>query len=268
MNIHTAIERITPAQAERYLERNTINRKMKENHILRIASDMAEGRWHVNGSSIVFNSDGTLLDGQHRLAAVVRSGVPVDMLVVRGVSKAAMTTIDANVARSAGDVAHMQGHANTNHLVGVIRLIISLKANNSSTGLTASTGAVMEFLRMHPRLADSVIVATKFNRTLPVSPVAAWHYLAFYIGGFIGDVERAVGVMETGIPAYENDAIHVFRERAIRDRSAMQGGVANRMRGFWTLALAWNDFHKREPRSLCRIQPTEIKINGVDYSKL
>lgn len=268
MNIHTTIERITPAQAERYLERNEHNRSLRVRHVEKLASDIQEGRWHLNGSSIVFNGDGTLLDGQHRLAAIVQAGVPVDMLIVRGVSKAAMATIDANISRKASDVASLRGYTHVNHLTGTVRLIMSVKTRNSRIGEMISTGAIMDFLRKHPHLQDSVIATYGLGKAVPITPVAAWHYMAFYIGGFCDDVNAAMSVFATGIPHYPNDAIHVFRERYLKDRSGMQGGVNKRMAGFWTLALAWNDFCRRQPRSLCRLQTSEVKIDGVDYDKL
>lgn len=268
MPIHTAIERITPAQAETYLALNTTNRKMRELHVDKLADDIAEGRWHINGSSIVFNGDGTLLDGQHRLAAIVKSGVPVEMVVVRGVSKAAMATIDANIPRKANDVAAMRGYSNTAQLVGTVRLLIILKTGSVRNGERVSHGAIMEFLRMHPHLQDSVTLAARLQKTLPVTIIAAWHYLTFYIGGMHDDVTRAVGVLESGIPAYSGDAIHVFRERALKDRKSLQGSLSNRVRAIWTLALAWNDFHARLPRSLCRLQQAEVLFDGVDYAKL
>lgn len=268
MNIHTAIERITPAQAERYLERNTTNRKMRTNHVYKLASDMEQGRWQVNGSSIVFNGDGTLLDGQHRLAAVIHSGVPVDMLVVRGISKAAMATIDANIARKASDAAYMAGYANTNVLTGAVRILLNVRDGVVAKADWASTGTIMEFLRMHPHVQDSVNTAYRMHRILPATTIAAWHYLAFYVCGFEEQASRAVSVMETGIPTYPNDPIHAFRERAIKDKKVLVGGISTRMRALWTLTNAWNDFLTGEPRQLCRIQQSAVKMTGLDIKKL
>lgn len=268
MNITTTVERITPAQAERYLEHNTTNRPMRQKHVDKLASDITEGRWRLNGSTIVFNGDGTLLDGQHRLAAVIKSGAPVELVVVRGVSKAAMATIDANITRKPSDVAAMRGYANANQLIGTARLLISVKSGVATDGDKASAGSLMELLQRNPHLQDSVATAFRFSRTLPVTSVAAWHYLAFYIGGFHDDVNAAMKVLETGIPHYENDPMHVFRERSIKDRQSMLGSIVKRMYGLWTISLAWNDFHRRMPRSLCRLQTNEIPLAGVDYSKL
>ena len=55
---------------------------------------MQNGEWKLNGKSICFDWNGRLLNGQHRLSAVVRSGVPLTTLVVRGLDPALVPTQD------------------------------------------------------------------------------------------------------------------------------------------------------------------------------
>lgn len=80
------VEMITPEKAMEYLERNTANyRKLSMAKVLPMAEDMRKGRWQLNGETIVFGMNGTLKDGQHRLKAIVESGVTVPVLVAREV---------------------------------------------------------------------------------------------------------------------------------------------------------------------------------------
>jgi hypothetical protein len=268
MNIHTTVEKITPALAKAYLEANTTNRSMRDRHVQKLASDIANGRWQINGASIVFNGDGTLLDGQHRLAAIVKADVPVEMLVVRGVSKSAMQTIDNNIARSAGDVARLNGFANSNNVVGIARLLMATKTGRMNTTTIISTSEIIDFLHKHPRIQESCHAVEGFKTVMPVTISGTWHYLAFCIGGFSDDVARAVHVLETGIPDFPGDPIHIFRERVLRDRKVIRGNIAVRMQALWTMCAAWNDFVKGEKSALCRVRQTEVRISGVDYSAL
>ena len=75
--IRSQVEMISPKLAQQMLAANTQNRPLRDAATDLMAKDMAEGRWHLNGESIIFSSDGVLTDGQHRLTAVVRSGVTV-----------------------------------------------------------------------------------------------------------------------------------------------------------------------------------------------
>src|SRR5664279_4273925 len=73
------IEVITPSLAATYLEANIKNRKVKEKAVQRYAADMVAGEWMLTGEAIKFSDEGSLLDGQNRLRAIVMSRTPIPM---------------------------------------------------------------------------------------------------------------------------------------------------------------------------------------------
>jgi len=88
LRIVSAVERITPTIARKYLQMNGNNpRRINKSAIYAYAEDMKAGKWLLNGEAIVFDEEGNLRNGQHRLHAVVKADVGVDFLVVRGVAK-------------------------------------------------------------------------------------------------------------------------------------------------------------------------------------
>lgn len=98
------VMRITPEQAAQVLaENNTKNRKLKNQTVTGLMRAMRDNPNGFNGSSIVFGPDGVLLDGQHRLEAIRRSGQPCTYVVVWGVESKEMATIDTGVVRSFQD---------------------------------------------------------------------------------------------------------------------------------------------------------------------
>lgn len=96
-------ELITPEKAKQYLESNTHNRALRKALVEIYAKDIANGRWRATHQGIAFSSDGRLLDGQHRLAAIVQAMVPVQMLVARGLPPQSQIVMDDHAKRSAGD---------------------------------------------------------------------------------------------------------------------------------------------------------------------
>ncbi len=86
--LKTSVETITPKLAAEYLKKhNTHNyRPLRRSVYKPYAEDMRNNRWELNGEPIVFSLDGTLKDGQHRLAAIVESGKTIEMVVVRDVA--------------------------------------------------------------------------------------------------------------------------------------------------------------------------------------
>lgn len=268
MNIHTTIERITPEQAQHYLEYNTNNRNMRASHVERLSSDILNNRWTMNGSSIVFNGDGTLLDGQHRLAAIVKAGLPVEMLVVRGVSKNAMPTIDANLSRTAADAINLLGVKNATRVAAAARMLLTLKVNEIGSTRKRSNTEIIEFIQKHPMLAECATVVEDTADVMPQSIIVPWYYMAFYLSGQQVKADTAHSVLATGIPAYDGDPIHIFRERVIRMETGLKSSHRSRAILMWTLIASWNDFVKGEQLKICKLRQSAVQMAGVDYSKI
>lgn len=102
-------ELITPAKAERYLNKNKANRHLRSGVAERYASDMKAGRWTKCPVPIAFYEDGDIADGQHRLFAIVDSGASISFLVVRGLSREDGLNLDTGVGRTLVDNARISG---------------------------------------------------------------------------------------------------------------------------------------------------------------
>jgi hypothetical protein len=101
--VQAKIELITPELAAKYLDGNTNNRPLRKCVVAAYAADMKAGNWKLTHQGIGLASDGTLLDGQHRLAAIVESGIAVKMMVIQGIEKETVIAMDDHAKRSAGD---------------------------------------------------------------------------------------------------------------------------------------------------------------------
>ena len=85
---------LTPEEATRLLEHNTLNRPLNDTHVKRIATQIIEGKWRFIGDTIKISDDDAVLDGQHRLWAVVESKISVETILVKGIKREAFATID------------------------------------------------------------------------------------------------------------------------------------------------------------------------------
>jgi len=75
---------VTPEMAKDWLEKyNKRNRKPSPMYVSIIAREIREGRWIETNATIGFDTEGFISDGQTRLAAIVLSGIPVRLHVVR-----------------------------------------------------------------------------------------------------------------------------------------------------------------------------------------
>ncbi|WP_321792804.1 hypothetical protein [Caballeronia sp. J97] len=118
---------VSPALAERWLGSNHGNRFVKPRLVRYYAQQMKSGRWRLNGECIKFATDGSMIDGQHRLNGVVQSGVTVEMEVRVGLDRDAALTVDTGAARTAADVMSMRGltHWEADALGAAIKLLVN-----------------------------------------------------------------------------------------------------------------------------------------------
>lgn len=94
---------ITPAVAAAWLEANKSNRPVRRKHVSFLADEIKRGNWKVNGQAIIIAENEDILDGQHRLLAVIESGKAIDTLVIYGVEREAFSTIDTGAVRTSSD---------------------------------------------------------------------------------------------------------------------------------------------------------------------
>jgi hypothetical protein len=95
------IETITPETAEDYLAANRGNRNIVQSHVAAMARDIAHGHWMFNAQPICFSRSGRLLNGQHRLSAVLEAGQPIEVMVMRGLPEEAFETYDKQAKKPA-----------------------------------------------------------------------------------------------------------------------------------------------------------------------
>jgi hypothetical protein len=102
----STIVKITPEIAADWLENRNLgkNRKLSLRTAGRYAKAMSDGRWMVTHQGIAFDSDGFLIDGQHRLRAVVLAGMSVEMFVAVGFDSGTFAILD--IARRRQPVPH------------------------------------------------------------------------------------------------------------------------------------------------------------------
>lgn len=117
---------VTPEQALDWLTRNDNNRVISKKHVNLLADMMARGEYHFVGDPIRFDTDGRLLDGQHRLNAIVESETHQPMLVITGLPPESQVFMDAGRKRSPGDQMTVAlGIRNGNQAASIARTYIA-----------------------------------------------------------------------------------------------------------------------------------------------
>jgi hypothetical protein len=114
---------VTPEMAESWLERNHNNRNITGPRVELFVRLIKDGKFCLTHQGVAFYEDGDLADGQTRLTAIVRAGVPVWMFVTRGLPRQAIHAIDGGRPRNVRDVLHFMGMSLTKNHVAVTRIL-------------------------------------------------------------------------------------------------------------------------------------------------
>lgn len=104
------IELVTPEVAERYLRTNSANRALRPAAVKEYISEMESGDWLLGCDAIGFDVNGVLINGQHRLNAVVKSGISSDFIVARNLPTKSKNALDVGKRRQLHERITIAGH--------------------------------------------------------------------------------------------------------------------------------------------------------------
>jgi hypothetical protein len=148
--VRVELVQVTPQLASEWLGRNAENQRLRrDGRVDQYARDMATGHWPITGDTIKVTADNRLIDGQHRLAAVMQAEVTVPMLIAYGVDPAVMPVLDTGAARTFADTLRVQsgGLGNRTLVAALARRIVQWERGNylgqTGTGNEAPTHSEM-----------------------------------------------------------------------------------------------------------------------------
>lgn len=171
--LNANIEHIGPREAIALLAHNHQNRPLSAHAVRRYAKAMKEGQWRLNGEGIQIADDGTLLNGQHRLQAIVSSGVTVPILLVRGVARDTFSTFDDGKKRNGTDVLSLRGEKNAAVLLTSARTILLMTRGSTvfnmvtNSDVLATVDAYPEVRTWVNKYANTAKIKNVFPNYLP-----------------------------------------------------------------------------------------------------
>lgn len=135
----TTTELITPELALEMLKRNTANRNPSKKAVEFYADQMQKGEWKTTSQGIAISTDDRIIDGQHRLMAIVKTKIPQTMVVTRGLDYDEVFSVyDTGKNRTAGDVLSIRGVKQPNSIAAALKVYTSLKRGHKALGGTTS----------------------------------------------------------------------------------------------------------------------------------
>jgi hypothetical protein len=211
---------ITPEWARKVLdELNPKNRAINAKHVAKLAEEMRAGRWKVNGDAIRFDLYGLLADGQHRLAAVVLSGITIQSFVVEGLASDVFDTIDSAIkVRSPGDMLGIHGELNAYRLASVLAMVDRYMTGRGDKVVDYTNTEIEALLHKYPGVRASLQLASKARGLMPPSLLDTCHYIFSQKDKLMADEFVVKVIKGTGLA--EGDPYFVLRSRLVSNSIA------------------------------------------------
>lgn len=170
---------ITPEIAAHWLQNNVRNRPLADDTIIAYARDMRNGEWVETHQGLAFNDRDELIDGQHRLHAIIRAGVTVRMMVTFGLKSeiegkecTTMDAVDRGRPRSVADQLRIQHGMKDGSKIAMICASIACLCQSERTR-RLSVGQTLEIYRAFQPSIDWVIQFASREHGLRAKGVAA-----------------------------------------------------------------------------------------------
>lgn len=173
--IETHIVTITPEIAKRLLEQTNPNvqRKVTIGQVRQISTAITNGDFRCNGDTIRQDIEGNIIDGQHRLLAVIKAGKPIITNFTKGLATEVIHTIDiGNKTRSLADIleiAHQKKYKYANSISATSKFIINFNKGvyfkNGVKGERAYVTSTyfLEWMDNNPAIIDFVEVTMRLR---------------------------------------------------------------------------------------------------------
>jgi len=220
---------VTPEMASQWLrDQNTVNRPVSMSSVTKYAADMAQGQWRdTHQNAIAFFEDGVLADGQHRLMAVVRSGLAVQMYVAFGLSRSDAMAIDQGRTRSASDALKISGmiseHGHISYAVAIVRLVNSAERPTKKNMTVQEIGAAIE--KLNDGISYALENLTAANGGVKNAVVRAAVAVAYYRAPRHA-LDQFCRVMISGMPETTKDATVITLRNKMMMATHARGGSA------------------------------------------
>lgn len=258
-DIRVSVKTVTPTEAKAMLARHETvkgaTRKLKQRNLDKLVHKLRKGQWRFNGDTITIGPDGEIVNGRHRLSAVVATEIPIQTLVVEGVPepRLAFDVTDDMAIRSIADILQLHDFKYVKILGPALRLIYlhqhgELRKGTITGGVTGPTFTqtdAVELARRHPGLRAWVERAHECS-IMPKSIFAALGYLCSR-----HDPEMAELFFDsllTGEGLVRNDPVWALRRRMEKE---MHLKLARRDRYaiVYLTVAAWNATRRGERMS-------------------
>ncbi len=246
------IELVTPDTAKAYLQKNTANRSLRPLAVSEYVAEMKAGGWVLGCDAIGFDRNGTLINGQHRLNALIKSGLSFEFIVARDLPVKSIDALDIGKRRMLHERLTIAGNKLNARQTNICSLLITPWSSNHLVRVKTSVQREM-LVAVHKEYKEAIDQVTSMVSNINGCELAAGVYLANHasyseVRDFLNLV--TTGVRYDGTSQQGDSAARLYREYRINMRARSKRG--NDMQNFRLAVTAAEKFASKAPVSSLR----------------
>jgi hypothetical protein len=250
---------ITPEMAKALLEKNIGNRNVSIPHVKSLSRMMSDGSFLFNGDAIRIDTDGIILDGQHRLMACVKSGVPFKTVLATGLPRQVFATIDQQSKRTAANTLFVAGEKNCKDLSATLGWIERYFIGDMITARSRfNNQQVLVLLEKYPEAREALAGLSRTKGLIYRSVAAACNYLFRKKDADLA--EQFFEQLLSGAGLDEDSPIYVLREALMKN--AIERNKHSQQYIMAIMIKTWNAMRKNERIKFLRFG----KVGGTHES--
>jgi hypothetical protein len=208
-----------------------------------------------------------LLDGQHRLLAIVESGVTIESMVVMGIEESVFPTLDTGRTRSYSDVLSIYGEKNCKNLASTLRKLwyYRKQGGNPHPGkLKPSVEQLTEFLNEENGVRDSLEIAQSWYskmrpRLMSPAVIACYHHLFSEKDASLAD--SFFDRLTSGLNLDQTSPIYRLREKLLMNLTSLKKFPPLHLEAM--LIKAWNAERKGRKIKIIKWNPANESFPAI-----
>ena len=248
---------VTPEQALIWLQDDPRpNRIVAQYKVNQHAREMLTGYWKFNGEPIRFNTNGQLLDGQHRLWAVVESKVTINFAIARNLENDTIFVTDVGKARNLSQLLSIMGETDTAKMASAItahhRWTATSTYNVLGAGLRPTQQELLAVFKSHGQSLKKRL--RQVARIKKNGSVGLWASIMVVLSGI--DANDANDFLEKFITVEMLEASHpIMRLRKRVEASRTIRGIMTKEEQAPLILKAWNSYRRGQEVQVLSFRP-------------
>jgi len=265
---------VTPKMAEDWLKAAGKNRNMKPSRVALYSQMVKRDEWYATCQGIGFDTRGRLIDGQHRLTAIIVADKPALLLVVRGLDPASQMVLDQPAVRQAYEqIKIARGIDVTPRHIAIAKVMMTSVRDSDAQRVARSDTLILEryYMEWHEGINYVCHAFDNVGHTIPrvtIAPVQGPLARAYYTHQKEHEmIDEFAEILVSGFTSREQASAAIALRNWLIGSSKSARRFVSRMETYKKTELALKAFYEKQTMRKVPTTPLETELFPLPNEK-